>query len=183
MSNGNYQYTYTPPVGFGGTITIWAANPLVVDLLNQAQVNVYRLYDNPSFGDITMSQNDSLNFSHSTHQPQSFPLTGFTTTCSAYQVSGNTRTPISTLTGTNTGAGFVLGHNQSASVNLQLTAAMNAPSSAQVVFTFTSAERGFHHIHRNRDAVAGGAAHHCADACGWLSPGQRQPRQPVQRPD
>ena len=139
--NGNYQYAYTPPVGFGGTLTIWAANPLVVDLLNQAQVNVYRLYDSPSFGDITMSQNDSLNFSIQLINPGSLPLTGFTTTCSAYQVSGGTQTPIATLTGTNlTGAGFGLGPNQSQSVNLQLTAAINAPSSARVVFTFTSAE-------------------------------------------
>jgi len=140
-ASGNYQYTYTPPAGFGGSITIWAAHPLVVDQLNQAQVNVYRLYDTPSSGSITMSQNDSLNFSIQLINPGSLPLTGFTTTFQAYQVSGSTQTPITTIAGTNlTGPGFVLGPNQSASINLQLTAAINAPTSAQVVFTFTSAE-------------------------------------------
>jgi hypothetical protein len=139
--SGNYQYTYSPPPGFGGTITIWAAHPLVVDQLNQAQVNVYRLYDNPSFGSIRFSQNDSLNFSIQLINPGPLPLTGLTTTFAAYQVSGNTQTPISTITGTNlTGAGFVLGGNQNRSINLQLSAAVNAPTSAQIVFTFTSAE-------------------------------------------
>ena len=140
-ASGHYQYTYTPPPGFGGTITIWASHPLVVDQLNQAQANVYRLYDTPSFGTIRFSQNDSLNFSIQLINPGPLPLTGFTTTLSAYQIVSGNPVPISTITGTNlTPAGFVLGPNQSQSINLRLSAAINAPTSAQVVFTFTSAE-------------------------------------------
>ena len=140
-SNGNYQYSYTPPVGFGGTITLWAANPLVVDQLNQVQVNVFRLYDNPSFGDITMSKNGVLNFSIALINPGAVPLTGFTTSFSAYQTSGNTQTPVTKITGTNlTPAGFVLGPNQNQSISLQLAATSDAPDNAQVQFTFTSAE-------------------------------------------
>ncbi len=140
-ANGQYQYNYAPPVGFGGTITLWAANPLVVDLLNQAQVNVYRLYANPSSGDITMSQNGSLTFSIQLINPGSLPLTGIGTAFQAYQGSGTNLTPITTITGTNfAGSGFVIEPNQSKSINLQLTAAANAPLAAQVVFTFTSAE-------------------------------------------
>ena len=128
-------------MGFGGTITIWAANPLVVDQLNQVQVNVFRLYDNPSFGDITMSKNGVLNFSIALINPGAIPLTGFTTSFTAYQTSGNTQTPVSKITGTNlTPAGFVLGPNQNQSISLQLAAASDAPDNAQVQFTFTSAE-------------------------------------------
>ena len=62
-TNGNYQYTYNPPPGFGGSLSLWAANPLVVDQLNQAQVFIYRVYSNSRPGDIQMSKNGTLNFS------------------------------------------------------------------------------------------------------------------------
>ena len=100
-TNGNYQYTYNPPPGFGGSLSLWAANPLVVDQLNQAQLILYRVYATPSTGDIQMSKNGTLNFSIQLFNPGDIQLTGFTSSFNAYQVSGTTLTPLTLITGTN----------------------------------------------------------------------------------
>jgi hypothetical protein len=140
-AQGNYQYVYNPPPGFGGSLNIWAAHPLVVDQLNQAQIEIDRVYATPSTGDIQMSKNGTLNFSIQLFNPGDIPLTGFTTSFNAYQVSGTNLIPLTKITGTNlTGTGFAVGANSYQSINLQLAAAIDAPNSAQVVFTFTSAE-------------------------------------------
>ncbi len=138
-TNGNYQYTYNPAPGFAGTLSIWAANPLVVDQLNQAEVTIYRMYANPATGDIEMSKNGTLTFSINLLNPGNIPLTAVSTSFSAYQ--GTNQTPVTTVTGTNlTGSSLLIGANQSLTVNLELAAAINAPSSLQVQFTFTSFE-------------------------------------------
>jgi hypothetical protein len=140
-TNGNYQYTFNPPPGFGGTLTLWAANPLVVDTLNQNTIIISRVYATPSSEDIEMSKNGTVSFSIQLINPGDTPLTGLTTSFSAYQVSGANLTAISTVTGTNlTGSGFSLAPKQTLAVNLEIAAAASAPDSAQVVFTFTSAE-------------------------------------------
>ena len=140
-TNGNYQLSYPPPPGFSGLLTIWAANPLVVDQLNQASVPVYELYCNPSGANITMSKNGSLNFSLQLINPGDLPMTGFTYGFTAYQMSGTNRVPVTTVTGTNLNpAGFVLAPNQRQNVSLQLSAAINAPDSLIVEYTFLSAE-------------------------------------------
>jgi choice-of-anchor C domain-containing protein len=140
-ANGNYQYTYNPAPGFGGTLYIWAANPLVVDQLNQASVIVYRTYANPPSGDVEMSINGTVSFSVQLINPGDVLLTDFAVSCAAYEVSGTNMTPISTLTGTSlTTPGFSIAPNQSQTVQLQLAASNNAPSNALAVFTFTSAE-------------------------------------------
>ena len=140
-SQGNYQYVYNPPPGFGGSLNIWAAHPLVVDQLNQAQIEIDRVYANPSTGDIQMSKNGTLNFSVQLFNPGDIPLTGFTTSFNAYQVSGTNLIPLAKITGTNlTGTGFAVGANEYQRINLQLAATIDAPNSAQVVFTFTSSE-------------------------------------------
>lgn len=143
-ANGNYQYTYTNTPGFGGSLTIWAAHPQVVDQLNQVQVNVYRLYLTPALGDIRMSKNDVLNFSIQMVNPGNIPLTGFNYSVTAYQMSGTNQIPVTKVTGTNfIASDFVLGPNQKQSINLQLKAAIDAPDNVQVVFNFTSAEGAF----------------------------------------
>jgi choice-of-anchor C domain-containing protein len=140
-TNGNYQYIYNPVPGFAGTLSIWAANPLVVDQLNEAAVIVYRAYASPSTGEVEMSKNGTISFAVQLLNPGDVPLTGFGVSCAAYQVSGTNQTPISTLTGTSLSApGFTIPPNQSQTVTLQLASAINAPSSAEAVFTFTSAE-------------------------------------------
>jgi hypothetical protein len=140
-TNGNYQYVFNAPPGFGGTLSIWAANPLVVDQLNQARIVIDRVYANPSTGDIQMSKNGTLDFSIQLFNPGDVPLTGFTSSFNAYQVSGTNLTPLAKITGTNlNGSGFALEANQSQTINLGLAAAIDAPDSAEVVFAFTSAE-------------------------------------------
>ncbi|HZM01547.1 MAG TPA: Ig-like domain-containing protein [Candidatus Saccharimonadales bacterium] len=139
-ANGNYQYTYNPPPGFGGTLNIWAAHPLVVDKLNQNTITVSRMYCTPSGEDIEMSKNGTLNFSIQLINPGDTALTAVTTDFSAYQVSGTNLTPITSVHGTNlTGSSFTIAPNQSMTVNLELAADTTAPSSVQVDFTFTSA--------------------------------------------
>lgn len=138
---GNYQYTYNPAPGFGGTLTLWAAHPQVVDQLNQVQVTLYVLYAGPASGDVRMSKNDTQDFSIQLINPGDVPLTGFTTSFSVYQLSGTNHLPVTTITGTNlAGPGFTVGPGKRQTVNLRLTAAFNAPDLAECVFTFTSAE-------------------------------------------
>jgi hypothetical protein len=140
-SNGNYQYTYNPSPGLGGTLNIWAANPLIVDQLNQVQIILDRVYANPPGADITMSKNGTESFSILLVNPGDVPLTAFGTTFAASAVSGTNLTPTSLISGTNvTGNGFTIPPNSTYQVNLVLTAAVNAPDNAQIVFTFTSAE-------------------------------------------
>ena len=140
-ANGNYQYTYNPPPGLGGSLNIWAANPLVVDQLNQASIVIERVYATPSTGEIQMSKNGIQNFSIQLYNPGDVPLTAFSSTFNAYTVSGVTLTPTSRITGTNlTGQGFTIAPGQHFTVNLQLAAAIDAPNSAEGLFTFTSAE-------------------------------------------
>ena len=140
-TNGNYQYIFNPPVGFAGSLSIWAAHPLVVDQLNQAQVTVSRVYSLPPSGDITMSKNDTLDFSIQLFNPGDLPLSGFATTFNAYQVSGTNLTPISTITGTNlAGPGFSIAPGEKKTIALRLAASISAPDTAETDFTFTSAE-------------------------------------------
>lgn len=138
-ANGNYQYSYTALPGFGGTLNLWAAHPLVVDQLNQAQVVVDRVYAQPATGDVNMSKNGTLNFSIQLYNPGDVPLTGFASSFAAF--SGTGLTPEPKITGqVLTASGFSIAGGQTATVNLQLAATIDAPSSAEAVFTFTSAE-------------------------------------------
>jgi hypothetical protein len=140
-ANGNYRYVFNPPLGFGGTLSLWAAHPLVVDQLNEAPIILYNVYANPAFADIQMSKNGTLDFSIQLINPGDLPLTGFTTSFAAYQVSGTNHIPLAKITGTNLlGSGFSISAGQSQTVNLRLAATIDAPDTAQVAFTFTSAE-------------------------------------------
>ena len=140
-SGGNYSYTYNPPSGFGGTLTIWAAHPLVVDILNEAQIILFRMYALPSAADVQMSKNSQLSFSIQLLNPGDVTLSGLTGSFQAWQVSGTNQVPITTVTGTNQiPPGFVVDPGQTETITLQLSAAINAPDNAQVEFTLTSAE-------------------------------------------
>jgi len=140
-TNGNYSYAYNPAPGFSGTLSLWAANPQVVDQLNQVTVSIYRAYCSPAAGDVVMSQNSTATFSVQLINPGNVPLTGFSIGCVAYQVAGTNLTSISTLTGSSlTPAGFTLAPKQSMTLSLQLASAISAPTNAEAIFTFTSAE-------------------------------------------
>ncbi len=139
-ANGNYQYTFTPPPGFGGNLDIWAANPAIVDQLYQAPVIVYRLYCTPSSGDITMSKNDTVNFSIQLLNPGDVALGGFSVSCAAYQESGTNEVPVNTVSGSSSGASsFALGPGQRQSLEFQLSAGPSAPNTVLVVYTISSA--------------------------------------------
>ena len=90
-AGGNYSYTYNPPAGLAGIMEIWAAHPLVVDRLNQAQFTISQMFPIPAGGDITMSQNGTLDFSIQLFNPGDVPLTGLTFQFSATTAQGTNR--------------------------------------------------------------------------------------------
>ncbi len=138
---GNYRYVFNPTPGLGGFFAIWAAHPLVFDVLNQAQIAVYRLYASPPRGDLRMSKNDSLGFSINLINPGDTPLTGFTSSFRAYTMSGTNQAPENRLHGTvSFPADFGLSARESRTVNLQVNADADAPDNAMIEFTLRSAE-------------------------------------------
>ncbi|HKS38433.1 MAG TPA: hypothetical protein VJW76_14665, partial [Verrucomicrobiae bacterium] len=140
-SGGNYQYTYNPGPGLGGSLTLWAAHPLIFDALNQARISIYRLYATPSRGDVRMSKNDTIRFSIGLLNPGDVVLSNFTAVARAYVLSGTNRTEITNVTGSALlPADFALGFKQKRDVTLELAAAINAPDNVIVEFTFTSGE-------------------------------------------
>jgi hypothetical protein len=140
-ATGNYQYIYNPAPGLAGTLTIWAAHPLVFDTLNQARVTIYRLYPSPARGDIRMSKNDTINFSINLINPGEVNLTGFTASFRAYTMTGTNQTDITNITGRAVlPPGYGLGFKERRAVTFELTAAIDAPDNAVVEFRLTSAE-------------------------------------------
>jgi large repetitive protein len=138
---GNYSYTYTPGPGLAGSLTIWAAHPDVVDQLNQARVNIYRLYPSPASGDVRMSKSDTLDFSIVMFNPGDQALTDFTVSAQVFEVQGTNRTLTTKVTGSLlSDTNFSVAAGQRQSVNLQLAAVDDAPNNAIAVFTFTSSE-------------------------------------------
>ena len=138
-TNGNYSYTFDPPVGLSGTLQIWAAHPDVFDQLNQVQITIYRIYASPANGDIRMSKNDTLPFNITLINPGDLALGGFTVSFQGYQVQGTNQVPISTLHGTGLfDTNFSLSAGQRQTITLQLAADATAPDNAIGVFTISS---------------------------------------------
>ncbi|MEW6157838.1 MAG: polymorphic toxin-type HINT domain-containing protein [Verrucomicrobiota bacterium] len=139
--NGNYRYEYRPPQGLSGSLTIWAAHPDVFDVLNQARIEIFRIYASPARGDIRMSKNDSFTFRISLINPGDRELTQFAVTSTAYRMDGQNRVPVNNVVGgANLPEGFVVRPGETRSIDLTLTAAADAPDNAVVEFTLTSAE-------------------------------------------
>ena len=140
-ANGNYSYSYVPTPGLAGTLTIWAAHPLIFDQLNQAQVTIYRFYASPAAGDIRMSKNDTLDFSLQLINPSDLPLNDFNVSVSAYTLQGTNQVPITTIHGLSLmDTNFSAGPNQRPTMNLRIIADAGAPDTAVAVFTITSAQ-------------------------------------------
>ncbi len=138
---GNYSYTNQVTPGLAGTLSIWAAHPLVFDQLNQAAVTIYRIYATPQSGDIRMAQNSTLPFTISLFNPGDQPLAGFNLNFQAYQYSGTNQIPVSTLHGSLlSDTNFAIGPGQRRTITLALTADVNAPTNAVAEFTLASAE-------------------------------------------
>ncbi|MHB8519117.1 MAG: FG-GAP-like repeat-containing protein [Limisphaerales bacterium] len=139
--SGNYQYTYNPPPGLSGTLAVWAAHPDVFDVLNQAQITIYRLYASPAHGDIRMTRNDTLPFSINLINPGDATLTAFNLDFHAYRMQGTNSIAITNISGIlNLPPDFTLGPHETKSVNLALSATLDAPDTATVQFNLRSAE-------------------------------------------
>ena len=140
-SSGNYQYVYNPPQGLSGTVKLWAAHPAVFDVLNQAQITIYRVYMSPAQADLRMSKNDHLDFSAGLINPGDATLTGFQLETLAYRMDGTNQIVISNLTATvDLPDGFVAGPKAVQQLKFRLTATLDAPDNAIVRFRMRSAE-------------------------------------------
>ncbi len=140
-ANGNYSYTYNPPAGLAGTMEIWAANPLIVDQLDQAEITISQMFPIPSSGDITMSKNGTLDFTIQLYNPGDTPLTDLSFQFSATTPEGTNMVPTSAITGTNSlPSGFILAPGAKETVEIHLAATASAPSSAQLLCTWAAAE-------------------------------------------
>ena len=140
-SNGNYAYTYTPPSGLSGTLKIWAAHPDVFDVLNQAEVKIYRLYLSPNGADIRMTKNDKLRFNVTLINPGDEVMSGFTLEANAYRLVGTNRVAITNITCVSQlTPGFVLGARQTEKISFEVTADINSPNNAILELKLHAAE-------------------------------------------
>jgi hypothetical protein len=138
-ASGNYTYIYNVQPGLAGSLMLWAAHPDIYDQLNQAQIQVYRIYVGPESGDIRMSKNDTMPFRVGLLNPADVGLSGFTVSFQAYQMDGTNRVPISTIQGEGLlGNSFALGPGEREQISLRLIAAPDAPDNAIGVFTIAS---------------------------------------------
>jgi hypothetical protein len=139
--SGNYSFSYDPPQGLSGILKIWAAHPDVFDILNQAQISIYRVYMTPATGDLRMSKNDFLDFRVGMINPGDGTLTGFTLDFNAFKVVGTNQTAITNITVTgDLPAGFVFGPRGGQTIHYHMTAAADAPDNALVKIRMRSAE-------------------------------------------
>lgn len=140
-ATGKYTYEYHTQPGFGGTLTMWAAHPLVFDALNQTQVTVYKMYANPSYGDIRMSKNDTMRFGVSLFNPADVPLTQLKTEYVVYRMDGTNQIPVTTVRGTNRiDSSLQIEPGKSRDVVLELAADPNAPDEVVVEAVISTAE-------------------------------------------
>jgi len=140
--DGNYTYEYQPTLGLSGQFTVWAAHPDVFDIINQDGFELFRIYAKPSRGDIRMSKADTINFSIELYNPGEVPLTDFSWSFRAYTIDENeNEIDEPTLTGqVNYGQDFVIEPGETKPVALELTAAMEAPDTANAEYTFISSQ-------------------------------------------
>ncbi|MHB8765158.1 MAG: polymorphic toxin-type HINT domain-containing protein, partial [Deferrisomatales bacterium] len=140
--SGEYSYAYRPSPGLSGEFTVWAAHPDVYDSIDQDRFTLYRLYATPARGDIRSSRLDTLTFRIGLLNPGGAELTGFTGEFRAYTVDalGNeVAEPLVTGQAV-VPPGFALKAGEKRDLDLQLTAALDAPGAVQVEYTLTSAE-------------------------------------------
>lgn len=139
--SGAFTYTYSVPPGVSGVYKLWAAHPEVYDVLNQAEIKIYRAYLSPSAGDIRMTKNDTLSFNITLVNPGDEDLSGFTLQTEAWTMSGTNRVPNTNLTATvSLAPDFVIGPRENIRIPFNLTATLDAPDNAYVQFRLRSAE-------------------------------------------
>ncbi|WCJ60887.1 FG-GAP-like repeat-containing protein [Fontisphaera persica] len=139
--SGNFVYEYQPPPGLSGRLKLWAAHPDVFDVLNQAEIAVYRAYFSPVAGDVRMTKNDTLTFNITLVNPGDEDLSRFVMESEAWAVVGTNLVPITNLTAS---AGitpdFVIGPRENIRVPISITATLDAPDNARMRLRLRSAE-------------------------------------------
>jgi parallel beta-helix repeat protein len=140
--NGDYTYAYEPSLGVSGEFIIWAAHPDVYDIIDQDRFGFYRMYASPIEGSIRSSKADTLSFQISLINSGDIPLTEFSLAFRAYVLDGGgSEVEIESLHGNAVfPPGFEIGPEETQKVEIQLSADIDAPDSANVEYTFISSE-------------------------------------------
>jgi len=141
-ASGDYTYTFVPTSGLSGEFTVWAAHPDVYDVLNQHRFRLFRAYAVPASGEIRSAKGDTLPFRIDILNPGDVPLSGLTLSFRAYTIDGTgAEIPEPGLTGQLvTGPRFQLAPGARATVDLELTASLDAPDSANVEYLLNFSE-------------------------------------------
>ncbi len=138
---GSYRVDYTPPAGLSGEFMIWAAHPDVYDAIDQDRFRYYLMYAIPSRGEIRTSKADTLAFRIQLYNPGDLPLDGFSYQFRAYTVDADgNQSDISSLHGSATLDGFAVAPGEKGSVQLELSADLDAPDNAFVEYRFVSSQ-------------------------------------------
>ncbi|GAA5115391.1 hypothetical protein GCM10023212_00010 [Luteolibacter yonseiensis] len=138
--SGNYQFDYTPVIGFAGRLNIWAAHPDVVDQLNQVTIDYRRLYVTPGRGDIVMSKNDTLDITLSAVNPGDLPASQVDVSARVFVMDGSNEVEISSIRAALLGSPFDILPNEQRSAAVRLTADLDAPDNALIDLTLLSAD-------------------------------------------
>ncbi|MCB1739337.1 MAG: right-handed parallel beta-helix repeat-containing protein [Gammaproteobacteria bacterium] len=141
-ASGNYQIDYRPPAGVSGRFTVWAAHPDVLDTLNQASFDFYRMYSQPARASINASKADTLDFQIKLINPGALPIAGLSGEFRAYTIAPDgSEVDEPTVSG---GFSFPdpaqVPSGGNLSIPLTLTAAVDAPDNVNVEYRFISAD-------------------------------------------
>ncbi len=140
--NGDFSYDYSPSLGIGGQINIWASHPDVVDQLDQTSIVVYRSFLAPSRGDIRMSKNDFIDFELELINVGDRNLTDFTLTSRAFTVDEfDNETDIDSIVGSlRMALPDTVGPRARLPIELRLDAEADSPDSVMIELRLESSE-------------------------------------------
>jgi len=140
--NGDYTFEYSPTNGISGEFIISAAHPDVYDVLDQDRFRLYRLYARPTSVQINMGKADTVDFRIGLFNPGDTQLTGFTFQFRAYTVDGQgTEVDESRVQGqVDFGTDFYVKPGDTRTINMQLSAYIDAPDDVNIEYTMVSSE-------------------------------------------
>ncbi|MDX2441670.1 MAG: polymorphic toxin-type HINT domain-containing protein, partial [Desulfobacterales bacterium] len=141
--DGNFQYQYNPSPGISGEFIVWAAHPLVYDVIDQNKFDLYRMYLSPKTGNINAFKGYPFNYQIGIYNPGTQILDGFTLSSfrafviddqfieqPVAQVSGDITLPVD----------FEIDQNGYAKIDFVLSAAVDAPDFVNIEYTVMSSQ-------------------------------------------
>ena len=136
-NQGTYTYSYKPTPGLSGKFLVWAAHPDVFDTLNQDSFKFYRVYANPSRGNIRSSKADTLDFVVELVNPGDESVTSLSLQFRAYTVDDlGVEVDVTTVEGAlKIPDDWQVNASADGDVKLSLTADADAPTNFNVEYS------------------------------------------------